>query len=50
MLKRMLALAPADRLTIPEIKAHAWYNQDAVTKEELVGEIAGRRGKIAEAA
>lgn len=48
--KRILALEPADRMTLADIKGHAWYNGPTVSKEELRAEVGGRRAKVEEAA
>eukprot|EP00358_Blepharisma_japonicum_P004972 CAMPEP_0202943564 /NCGR_PEP_ID=MMETSP1395-20130829/4043_1 /ASSEMBLY_ACC=CAM_ASM_000871 /TAXON_ID=5961 /ORGANISM="Blepharisma japonicum, Strain Stock R1072" /LENGTH=200 /DNA_ID=CAMNT_0049641187 /DNA_START=814 /DNA_END=1416 /DNA_ORIENTATION=- len=46
----MLALDPAQRLTIEQIKAHPWYNGPTATAEEVGNELRARRQRIQEAA
>ena len=47
---KMLALEPSTRLNTGDMKAHAWFNGPTVSKEDLMAEIAGRRGKVEAAA
>ena len=49
-MRRMLALEPQDRLNVGDLKAHPWYNGPTISKQELMSEIAGRRGKVEAAA
>jgi hypothetical protein len=46
----MLALDPTQRLSIAEIKAHPWYNQESMSAEEACGELARRKQRLEEAA
>ena len=42
----MLALDPAVRLTLPEIKAHPWYKGDIVSIKDLKGEFEERKVRV----
>jgi len=37
---------PAERLTIDEILAHPWYQQDACISEEAIAEMNNRKAMI----
>lgn len=43
LIRKMLALDPAERLSYADILAHPWYNGPTVSKEEVMQEIANRR-------
>jgi hypothetical protein len=46
----MLALNPQDRLTLPEIKAHPWYNGSVLPAEAVQEHLRVRNEKIHKAA
>jgi serine/threonine protein kinase len=48
LMGKMLSLHPQSRLSIAQIRVHPWFNEDAMTKEELVNELTGRRYKMME--
>jgi len=48
LLTAMLALDPAVRLTLPEIKAHRWFNGPTVPNEKLLLEFEDRKKKAEE--
>lgn len=50
LIQNMLALDPAQRLSISEIRAHPWFNQPCSSSEEIYLELSGRRQRINEAA
>ena len=42
LFERMMRYKPAERLTIAEILAHPWYQQEASTGEEAIAEMNNR--------
>jgi serine/threonine protein kinase len=50
MIQSMLALDPAQRLSIAEIQSHPWYTGPCSTTEEIYTELSGRKTRIAQAA
>lgn len=49
LIKKMLDLDPARRLTLEQIKSHPWYNGLTSTQSEIVTEISARKQKIQQA-
>jgi len=43
MINTMLSLDPTQRLSLADLKAHAWFNGPTSTKEELVKEFKERK-------
>ena len=50
LITNMLAFDPTQRLSISDIKAHAWYNGPVASLEEVQSEFAMRKAKIDNAA
>eukprot|EP00330_Aristerostoma_sp_ATCC50986_P010545 CAMPEP_0114596026 /NCGR_PEP_ID=MMETSP0125-20121206/17967_1 /TAXON_ID=485358 ORGANISM="Aristerostoma sp., Strain ATCC 50986" /NCGR_SAMPLE_ID=MMETSP0125 /ASSEMBLY_ACC=CAM_ASM_000245 /LENGTH=566 /DNA_ID=CAMNT_0001798487 /DNA_START=68 /DNA_END=1768 /DNA_ORIENTATION=- len=48
LMNSMLALDPAVRLSLAEVKQHAWYNGDIADVEKLQKEFAGRKKLVDE--
>ena len=46
LFEKMMRYNPAERLTIAEILAHPWYQQDACTKDEAKAELNKRKAMI----
>lgn len=50
LIQSMLALDPAQRLSIAEIQTHAWFNGPCASLEEIYSELSGRKVRMAETA
>ena len=46
LFERMMRYIPEERLTIDEILAHSWYQQEACTREEAIAEMNNRKPKL----
>lgn len=50
LIQSMLAMDPAQRLSIAEIQTHPWFNGPCASPEEIYQELSGRKVRMVEAA